>query len=266
MYRVLGATMMALMATAAANAADILYESPPLPQAPVDLYDWSGVYVGANAGHMWSRSRTTDNSITTSGPLVGLAAGTFTPPETFAGEDGSDNLRGWAGGIQLGANRQSESLVYGIEADYQWSGADAEDAFIATPEGPYYESRASLDHFGTLRGRIGYAADALLFYGTAGVAVGRSSAELSITGGVPGAFTGPTFSDTQKEWLFGYAIGGGVEAAVARTKWTVKAEYLYSSFGAETYDFSFEGSDGSTATTRADLDAHVLRVGLNYRF
>ncbi len=251
-----------------AQAADLVYDAPaPMTVAPMaSVYDWSGFYVGGNAGHAWTRSRTTENSITTSGPLVGIGAGTFDPAETFPGEDGSADLDGFFGGIQVGANRQSGAWVYGVEADYQVARAGHSDAFIASPQGPYYESESSLDHFGTLRGRIGHAFDTVLVYGTAGLAVGRGTGSLSITGGVPGAFTGPTFSDTQKEWQVGYAVGAGVEAAIGRSNWTVKAEYLYADFGSKRYDFSFPGSDGSTATTRSSLDAHLLRVGVNYRF
>jgi outer membrane immunogenic protein len=250
----------------AAGAADLVYEAPVLaPAAPA--YDWSGVYVGGNVGHIWSRVRTTDNSIMTSGPLVGIGAGTFDPAETFPGDDGSGDLDGYFGGVQIGVNRQHGAWVYGVEGDYQFARAREANAYLGSDQGPYFESEAALDHFGTLRGRLGYAVmDTVLVYGTAGLAVGRGSGTLSITGGVPGEFTGPTFSDTQKEWQVGYAVGAGVEAAIARSNWSVKAEYLYADFGARNYDFSFAGSDGSTATTRSRLDAHVLRVGLNYRF
>jgi outer membrane immunogenic protein len=250
----------------AAGAADLFYEAPAVaPAAPA--YDWSGVYVGGNVGHTWSRARTTDNSVTTSGPLFGIIPGAFDPAETFPGEDGSGDLDGYFGGVQIGVNRQHGAWVYGVEGDYQFARARETNAYLGSEAGPYFESAASLDHFGTLRGRLGHTVTkTVLVYGTAGLAVGRGSGALSITGGVPGAFTGPTFSDTQKEWQVGYAVGAGIEAAIARTNWTVKAEYLYADFGSKTYDFSFAGSDGSTATTRSRLDAHLLRVGLNYRF
>ncbi len=249
-----------------ASAADLVYQAPVV-EPVAQSYDWSGIYVGGSIGYIGARSRTTDSSITTSGPLVGIGAGSFDPAETFAGADGSENLDGLIGGVQIGANRQFGAWVYGVEADYQVSRADFSNAFIASDQGPFYESETTLEHLATLRGRLGYAiVDTVVVYGTAGLAAARASGSLSITGGVPGGFTGPTFSDTQKDWQVGYAVGAGVEAAIARSNWTVKAEYLYADFGSKRYDFSFAGSDGSTATTRSNLDAHVVRIGLNYRF
>lgn len=250
----------------AAIAADAIYQEPVAPALEASVYDWSGVYVGGNIGYMWSDLRSTDNSITTNGPLVGLPGGTFTPAATFFGADGSDDMNGVVGGIQAGVNFQHGSFVYGVEADYQYAGLDQANSFYATEAGPFYETGAELKHFGTLRGRLGYAVDTVLFYGTAGLALGRGEGTLSITGGGPLDPPGATFSDKQSEWFVGYAVGAGVEAAIARSNWSVKAEYLYADFGDQTFDFSFAGTGGDTATGRTSLDAHLLRVGVNYRF
>ena len=233
--------------------------------AAPSAYNWSGVYIGGNIGYMWSDLRSTNNSITTTGALLGIP-GTFDPAATFFGDDGSADLNGAVGGLQAGINFQQGSWVYGIEGDYQYANIDQSDSFLGSDAGPFYETSAELKHFGTLRGRIGYAADTILFYGTAGAAFGRAEGNLSVTGGVPGDLADQTFSDRQSEWLIGYAVGAGVEAAIARTNWTVKAEYLYTDFGSEDFNFSFAGSDGSTATNRSDLKSHMVRVGVNYRF
>jgi outer membrane immunogenic protein len=247
-------------------AADAVYQEPAAPALEASVYDWSGVYVGGNIGYMWSDLHSTDNSITTTGPLVGLPGGTFAPAETFLGADGSDEMNGAVGGVQAGMNFQQGSFVYGVEADYQYAGVDSSGSFYATPEGPFYETGAELKHFGTLRGRLGYAVDTFLFYGTAGLAVGKAEGTLSVTGGGPAGPAGDTYSDKQSEWLVGYAVGAGVEAAVARTNWSVKAEYLYADFGDQNFDFSFAGTGGDTAANRSSLDAHLIRLGVNYRF
>ena len=69
------------------------------------------------------------------------------------------------------------------------------------------------------------------------------------------------------EFAFGYAVGGGMEYAVAR-QWTVKLEYLY-------YDL---GTDRDKGTVTADFPAplsmtvsapfrgQIVRGGVNYRF
>jgi outer membrane immunogenic protein len=42
-------------------------------------YDWSGFYLGVNGGYAWADTETSENSITTTGPLVGVGPGTFPP-------------------------------------------------------------------------------------------------------------------------------------------------------------------------------------------
>lgn len=230
-------------------------------------YDWSGFYLGVNGGYAWADTETSENSITTTGPLVGVGPGTFPPGTIFTGPDRSGEMDGAFGGIQAGYNVQNSSWVYGVEADYQYASIHGSESFLGTPdEGPSYETSAELRHFGTLRGRLAYAFDTILVYGTAGLAVGRLETDINITGGLPDAPTGPTFSSGATETLVGYALGGGVEAAIGRSNWTVKGEYLYADFGGEDFNLSFPDSDGSTAFGHTEVDAHLLRIGLNYRF
>ena len=53
---------------------------------------------------------------------------------------------------------------------------------------------------------------------------------------------------------------------------TVKAEYLYARFEGETVSGSFTGGDGFTSLSAnltnavSDINLHVFRLGLNYRF
>src|SRR5262245_13707248 len=59
---------------------------------------------------------------------------------------------GFVGGVQLGRNWQSGSIVYGVEGDISLSGVD------------------HVDWMGTLRGRVGYLiSPSILLYGTAGL-------------------------------------------------------------------------------------------------
>ena len=71
-----------------------------------------------------------------------------------------------------------------------------------------------------------------------------------------GGFTAG-ISDTQTHW--GGAIGVGVEHAFAPYL-SGKVEYLYTSYGANTYFAAIAGG------VRADADSHTLKVGLNYLF
>lgn len=249
------AVAMSVLAIGNAHAADVV--------APV--YDWSGFYAGVNAGWGWGDIDSTDNSMTTSGALVGITPGAFDPPATFPGSDRSDKADGLLGGVQAGYNYQLNQWVVGIEGDYQLLDFDTDASFLGSPAGPYFQTSAELKSLGTLRLRAGYAFDNVLLYGSGGLAVGRGKASLSIQGGVPGAFTGPQFSESETEWLVGYAIGAGIEYAID-SAWSVKAEYLYAELGSEDFDFDFSGTPGDTARSEGRIVVNTARVGLNYRF
>ncbi|MBL7405733.1 porin family protein, partial [Escherichia coli] len=102
---------------------------------------------------------------------------------------------GFSGGAQIGYNYQftpGSGVVIGVEADAQYLdfGRNRNNAFVSGAVAPGYyvtdpRGLSSLDYFGTVRGRLGYAFDRTLVYGTGGFAYGSGSADRSF-GGVAG--------------------------------------------------------------------------------
>ncbi|MGJ5205139.1 outer membrane protein [Bradyrhizobium sp. HKCCYLR20261] len=152
---------------------------------------------------------------------------------------------GLVGGT-VGYNWQSANWVFGLEADAAW--ADIKDSVGGVVPGFGAVSVASkMDATGTVRGRIGYAFGPTLLYATGGYAWADNKITLSALGvGV---------SDSQ--FLSGWTVGAGGEWMFA-PKWSVKAEYLYKSFGSKSY---FGG-----ALPSGDLNLHTVQVGVNYHF
>ncbi|MDR6951754.1 outer membrane immunogenic protein [Ancylobacter sp. 3268] len=146
--------------------------------------------------------------------------------------DFSDDTNGFLGGIQAGYNWQfaGSPLVVGIETDIQ----------ATNIESPTF----SLDYFGTVRARLGWAVDQFLIYGTGGFAYGRGNYELA--------------GLSNKQTNTGWTIGAGGEYAFS-PNWSVKAEYLYVDLGTETYDTIAGPLDIGTT-------ANILRLGVNYKF
>jgi len=103
----------------------------------------------------------------------------------------------------------------------------------------------------TVRGRVGYAFDRALFYGTAGAAFGN----------VQNGLTPPTTFDSSSQ--AGWAVGGGIEFAFA-ANWSVKVEYLFVDLpnGFCTTALSCGGAAGSTAT----FSENIVRAGVNFKF
>ena len=170
-------------------------------------HDWAGVYLGINGGYAW---------------------GDF---ETSAGDVSGDDA---LGGFQIGYNKQLGSVVIGVEGDVQASAIEGASNGVST----------SLDWFSTARGRVGYAFDSTLLYGTAGLAVG--GVEATSAGG------------SDEKTSLGLAAGAGVEQAMTENL-SLKAEYLYVDLENKTFD------TGAT-NTNAEWDGHVMRFGANLKF
>jgi len=103
------------------------------------------------------------------------------------------------------------------------------------------------DAMGTVRGRIGYAVNNVLFYGTGGYAWIDNKITLSALG----------VAVSDSKFHSGWTVGAGVEAFFA-PQWSVKGEYLYRSLGGETY---FTG-----ALPSGTVNFHTVQVGVNYHF
>ncbi len=158
----------ALAAAPGAQAADLglapLYKAPPVSTT----YNWSGFYLGANAGGGWGDSRWQSfNSVNLSG---GMAGGT------------------------AGFNWQTGPVVLGVEGDIDWAGLSGSTASAACPGGSCGTSETWLS---TVRGRAGYAFDRFLPYVTGGLAAGDIRAAAP---GLPGGST------TNTGWTVGGGV------------------------------------------------------------
>jgi outer membrane immunogenic protein len=271
-----------------ASAADMPLKAPPLP-----AWSWAGFYAGGNIGYGWASDPTTltDTTATTLTRVddADTPAPIFIPlGTTTATAAGTGNIdpKGWLGGIQGGYNWQSNSFVYGLEGDIQISGQKGTVTICDTAGCPVGSGSANdslkMPWFGTLRGRFGFTpSPRWLVYGTAGLAV--AEIQDSVTEGPVGGGAGTAWStDTTRA---GYAVGGGVEAALT-DRWSIKFEYLYMGFGS----ISGGGTGAAVTTTTGAcgfcaapriveqittqtssatstrIDDNVVRVGLNYHF
>ena len=239
-----------VIAPFAADAAD-LYRAPPAPSyAPpavyADLNSWSGFYVGINGGYGWNSS---GNSIGYNYGNTGSIGGTD--------QSGAPQPQGGFGGAQIGYNFQSGSLVFGVETDFQ--GGNISDRITGlTVNGNDFSSRESVDWFGTVRGRIGYAFGGVLVYGTGGVAYGDVRQGAFVASGVNSVAFG---SDSTQ---IGWVAGGGVEYKITPS-WSLKGEYQYIDLGSQTLS-STDTTGASVTATGPENSFSTVRLGLNYRF
>src|SRR5262249_26088471 len=108
-----GITTLALLTLgfgSGALAADMPLKAPP---PPIQVFNWTGCYLGLSIGDSWGRSQHTAVAGTTAirgGAPVTLAAGTSIA-DRF-------NLSGFLGGAQGGCNYQVGGWVIGVEGDW----------------------------------------------------------------------------------------------------------------------------------------------------
>ncbi|GLK86214.1 outer membrane protein [Ancylobacter defluvii] len=213
-----------------ALAADLATQYPvKAAVVAVPVFTWTGFYIGANLGYTWS-----DGSGGSS--IDGYGVGSWS---------GSSN--GFTYGGQLGYNYQVDSWVFGVEADIQ--GVAGSGSYGGIAGSTWYGNDFDTDYFGTLRGRIGYAWDRVLVYGTAGAAYGQTS--------VSGSINGVAYDSSADYWT--WTVGAGVEYAFA-DNWTVKGEYLYIG------DPDTKAQLPGTFDSWGHINTNVVRLGVNYKF
>jgi outer membrane immunogenic protein len=215
------AGLLALTLTAPAFAADLPARgyNKAAPVAVSPYYDWSGFYIGANAGYGWARDDHADL-------LGGGGFFTFGPGGIFGGRQRVEP-RGAVYGGQMGYNWQAANWVYGLEVAGDGSNLKRTDLALFGP-GEFLTSK--VDGFVTVTGRLGYALNNWLPYikgGYAGAAL--STRNFDILGN----------SLNHRDWRSGYVVGAGLEYGIT-PDWTVGVEYNYMDFGTGTWtDTSF---------------------------
>jgi outer membrane immunogenic protein len=134
---------------------------------------------------------------------------------------------GWLGGAFVGYNLQTnQNLVVGIEGDVTYSSRNG------------YSNGYDVhnDWNGTIRGRLGYAVDRFMIYGTGGLAVGNVQSSTA----------------SESATKVGWTLGAGIETALT-DKVTGRVEYRHTDLG------KFP-SAGSNVTSDA------VMVGVGFKF
>lgn len=213
--------------TASASDLPVRKGAPMAP--PITEYNWTGFYVGAQAGYI---NQKFGSSV--AGPNLSL----------------STSVGGFVGGLHAGYNFQINRFVLGGEIDGEMNSSSKT---VATLAAATYGASFKNDWLGSARIRLGYSADRILFYMTGGLAVAR----FGYSGG-PALGPLQTYSVTRT----GYTVGGGLEYAFNQTV-TARIEYRYSNFGTLSRDL---GPLYPGAIQRNTLTSHAVRGGVSYRF
>lgn len=180
--------------------------------APVAVYNWTGFYIGVNAGGGMASSRFDDPCFYCS---------SATPTSGF-----------FTGGGQIGANYQFGAGLIGIEADVNWN-SSFKDGLIGGDDTNALRVNNRAEVSGTVRARAGLVMSNAMVYVTGGFAwanIDQTGIEISnrFTNVIPvGLPTGITANASHT--AYGAVIGAGVEFMLS-PNWIVGMEYLHTMY------------------------------------
>jgi outer membrane immunogenic protein len=240
-------------------------------KAPVvdPAYNWTGFYLGVNAGGTWGRSDPTTSTVFSP---TGYFATTSPGAIAIAGAQRL-NSSGFTGGLTAGYNWQSGNIVFGLESDFNYFGLKGSSSGTGiypccAPTIFTVNTSASTDWLITLRPRLGIASNNWLFYVTGGLAVANVKSNFIFTDTFATATESGSISSTKAGWT----VGGGVEYALMNG-WSIKGEYLHVDLGSDSVTSTnlrvFTPSIAFPAnifTHSNNLHADIVRAGLNYKF
>jgi outer membrane immunogenic protein len=235
------ALALAAMAVAApVHAADLPVApayNPPVPIPPA-IYNWTGFYLGGNVG-------------------AGLLSENMTPTDPAAaftpGVPLHPSIVGLVGGAQAGFDYQFSSIVVGAQASLSDSYLNGQNTQNNTDGLTQERMTSEPTWFASVTGRVGVAANTLLFYVKGGGAwMHIEHVQDILTGGATTATQ--SISDNRS----GFVAGVGLEYAMTENL-SALFEYDFYDFGTQTENFI-----NTPLAIRSDL--HTLVLGLNYRF
>jgi outer membrane immunogenic protein len=236
----LAGILIGLASAGAASAADL-----PLKVAPVaaPLYNWTGCYVGGNAGGGWTRVDTTRFSQDTIG-------------QSFAFY-GRENDSGFIGGGQVGCDFQTTNLVFGVQGTFDFGNINGRHALV---DFPTFSETNSLKAIYTATGRVGYLwTPSFLGYVKVGMSWMQNKNQVLQPNGAlleSASFTLPGMTaGIGGEWMFA-------------PNWSVFAEYNYM-WIEDTSGQHFTSAPGvfpPGEVLNVKQTAQTVLVGVNYKF
>jgi outer membrane immunogenic protein len=221
-----------------ALAADLPARVQPVaPVAYVPPFSWTGFYLGGELG--WIQ---TNPNYTTGVLLLGAP---------FVVSPSVSNKNGLTYGILGGYNYQVGQLVLGVEGDFAgWTVGTIRYTAIT---GDFLTAHSKWG--GSIRGRLGYAADHALFYVTGGAAFVSNETSIPTTGITIGG------DGTRAGWT----VGAGLDYAITNN-WFTGIEYRYSQYQTKTFTYPIPILSLGIVGLKQDLSTNQVTARVGYKF
>ena len=260
--KIVTAAAMLVAAAGASHAADLPARVAPAPYvAPLPVFTWTGAYFGINAGAAFDNKQ---EFTTTANRTDGIGNTKFSDSGfTAGGQIGYNYEFGGFGGF----GGPGSGIVVGLEADAMYM--DTDKSINTLTNGGTASFRSGLDFLGTARGRLGYAFNTFMIYGTGGFAYGNVNSR------VISVFNGTTDLQSQSGFSTGYTYGGGIEYALPTGSFlnffhssavTLKAEYLRYELDSSNLRDTSVNTVNLQPGLKVKNEGNIARIGLNYKF
>jgi outer membrane immunogenic protein len=227
----------AVSASAADMPARTYSKAPPPVISPV--YDWSGFYIGGNAGYA-----TSDKCWYSINQAV---------------SEGCHNPDGGIVGGQIGYNWQFGALVVGVEGTGDWANLTAGRPSTVNP---IVALNSNVTGLYSATARVGGAWNNVLFYvkGGAAWATDKYNETVTFVGAAP--VLGTIASETRTGWIAGVGGEFGITPNLS-----VALEYDYAGFGNKTVGFvPAPGTAFTGFNEQIGQNVQMVTARLNWRF
>jgi outer membrane immunogenic protein len=227
----------AILISLSARAADLPTRvQPAAPVQYVPSFSWTGFYVGGELG--WIR---TDPEYSTGAVLLRT-------PFLVSATTGKSGL---SYGALAGYNYQAGNVVLGIEGDFEgWTVGTIRYTAIT---GDFLTAHSKWG--GSVRGRLGYAADRALLFVSGGAAFVSNETSIPLTGISIGG------DDTRVGWT----VGAGIDYAFTNS-WFTGFEYRYSQFESKSFVYPIPVLNLGTIGLKQDLSNNQVTARIGYKF
>lgn len=254
--------------------------------------NWTGFYLGGNAGYWWSQ--TNEVTITGSTSFINPA---FEPGASnitnalaqMATNNTSFNADGFIGGGQVGYNYEtSKGVLLGLNIDLDGltnanntvniqntvNLADFDEDYVGS-----LSATQRINYLGTVSARLGYLFyPTFLVYTKGGFAYGNVTLNTSWTAQEslgPTVFPTIATQNNLSKTLTGWTVGGGIEW-LFKPNWSAMLEYTYYSLNNFNSSVTLAQINESVspaalwgsavASTDVSLSTGTIRIGINYHF
>jgi outer membrane immunogenic protein len=240
MHRIARTVLLSTAATVfslSALAADLPARMEPVaPVAYVPAFSWTGFYLGGELGWIQTDPKYTTGVLLLGAPFVVSSA---------------SSRNGLTYGVLGGYNYQAGNLVLGVEGDF--FGLTVGEIRYTAITGDFLTAHSKWG--GSVRGRLGYAADRALFYVTGGAAFISNESSIPLTGiSVGGDGT-----------RLGWTVGAGLDYAITNN-WFTGIEYRYSQYEAKTLVYPTPILGLGIVGFKQELSSNQVTARVGYKF